>query len=617
MLAIFKAEFIRYRQWAILLLILQLMLWFYLSKISVLLDANNVRVIAVQLMLLLICLAFGLVQMYLHKRKSHWTQLLQRPLSSGQIYLALATAAVVNILIAVPLAWLLVVAGYDCFTSTVVDQRHYAFIPFSAGMALLAYLLGSFIMINASRGAVMLVILLLVFIEPTSQSLWLFFSLMLTSICYLSYLNFTSFKPDLTEHAQSGLASFLMAVPMQMMIVYLLVFSAVIFYHIPLAIIGDHPAMEQSEGTYNYWRKSVRQEERISYLLKDIGSENKAWYGNQALLAHFNVINTEVISFANKGQLHSSDKQYSLSHSSSKTLWVFSHDKMMLQGSKQGSGEIIGWLGKQGFINNSKAITDADRFTKVPYLVQDKLIVTERAIFQVNFDDKILSNKIKMQGVERFISLPQFNKDHVILVSTKQTYLFEREEFFEEFDLAVPAYRLPHPVNLDKISLIESYQLVDGIILSYMGNNYHGFDRPGVEVFYAQLEGPMEKIHAIEFQQHSFPDFIRHFGYIASPLYYPFYRSFFHMGESTENTQDSIAEIYSRKMPMTIHIYAIILQLLSAITVFLLASRIHLTFKNKLAWTIMAGLVGLPALLSFLLLNKIRWTPTSIKKEPS
>lgn len=615
MLALFKAEFIRYQKWAVLLLLLQLMLWLYLSKISDLLDPNNTRVTIVQLLLLISCLAFGLVQMYLHKRKSHWAQLLQRPRPSGKIYLALAAAAIANILIAVPLAWLLVVVGLDSFTNAVVDQRHYAFIPFSTGLAILAYLLGSFIMLSASRGAFMLVILLVPFIVLTNQDLWLIFSVMLAVISYLGYLNFISFKPALTEHPKSRLSTFLIAVPMQMMIVYLIVFSAVIFYHIPQAIIGDHPAMEQLEGTYEYWRKSVPQEERIGYLLKDTESENKAWYGNQAQLAQFNVIDTGIIDFAKEGQLHSNDKQYSLSHNSSRSLWVFSHDEMLLQGSEQGSGKIIGWLGRQGFINTIDKVTDADRFTNVPYLLQDKFIVTENTIFQIDFDDKTLSIKSQMQGGERFVGLPQFNKNHVILVSTEQTYLFDREDFFEEFELAVPTYKLPHPVSLEQISLIESYRLVDGFILSYMGYNYHGFDRPGAEIFYAQLDGQMEKIHQTEFKQHSFPDVIRHLSYIVSPLYYPLYRSFFHMGESTANRQSSIAEIYSRKMPMTVKVCAIILQLLTTITVFIMASRIHLTTKNKLVWTILTAFVGLPALLSFLLLNNVRRSQQSFPKD--
>jgi len=225
--------------------------------------------------------------------------------------------------------------------------------------------------------------------------------------------------------------------------------------------------------------------------------------------------------------------------------------------------------------------------------------------------------KSQMQGDERFVGLPQFSKYHVILVSTKQIYLFEYEDFFEEFELATPAYLFPHPVNLDQISLIESYRLVDGFIISYMGYNYHGFDRPGAEIFYVQLDAPMEKIHSTEFKQHSYPDVIRHLSYIASPLYYPFYRSFFHMGESTANRQSSIGEIYSRKMPMAIKVTAIILQVFTTIIVFLLASRLDLSTKSKLVWTVLAAIVGLTALLSFLLLNKVSGISTILKKEPN
>jgi hypothetical protein len=617
MLALFKAEFIRYKKWAVLLLILQLMLFLYLSKISDLLDANNARVNVVQLLLLLCSFAFGLMQMYLHTRKNHWTQLLQRPLASGKIYLVLAGAAIANILIALPLAWLFVVAYLDNFTTTVVDQRHYALVFFSAGKAILAYLLGSFIVLSASRGAVLLAILLLVFILPISQNLVFIFTYMMVVISYLGYLNFISFKADISQYPRSGLSAFLMAVPMQMMIVYLLVFSAVIFYHIPLAIIGDHPAIEQKEGTYEYWRKSVPQEERISYLLKGADNKNIRWYGKQAQLAQFNVINTEMIEFAKKGQLHSSDKQYSLIHSSSQSIWVFSHDKMLLQGTNQNTGEIIGWLGQRGFLNHIDAVSNEDRFINIPYLLQDKFIVTEYAIFMVDFNEKTLSLKSQVHGNEHFTGLPQFNKSYVTLVSNEKTYLFERADFFEEFELAVPAYELPHPAGLDQISLIESYRLVDGFILNYIGYNYHGFDRPGAEIFYAQLDGPLNKIYSTKFEQHSFPEIIRHLGYIASPLYYPFYRSFFHMGDPTAIMQNSITEIYAREMPLSVNISVIFLHILSTLIVFLMVSHSRLGRSKLLGWTLMTAMVGLPALISFFLLNKVRGISFHRKKLPA
>ena len=606
MIALFKAEFIRYQKWALLLFGLQLMIWFYLSKVSDLLDANNNQVLTAQLLLVIMSFAFGVLQMQLHKRKSHWTQLLQRPLSSQQIYISLAGAATAIVIIAIPLAWLFVVAGLDIFTNTIVDVRHYVFIPFIAGVALLAYLFGSFVTLSASRGAILLVIILLVFVMPSSQSLWLKFILMVLSLAYLFYLNVISFKPDLNQYPSSTIALFLMAIPMQMTIVYLLVFSSVIFYHIPLAITGEHPSMTQSHGTYDHWRNNVAQNERISTLLAASDNETTLWYGEQSKLAQYNSINTDITEFASQGQLHISDKQYRLKHKNSNTIWMFSHDEMLLQGSNIDSGSVIGWLGKQGFIGDATAITNIDRFSQVPFLLQDKYIVTDNAVFQVDYDDKLIWIKTQLQGNEQYIGLPQFTKDFVSLVSSKQTYLFDRRAFVEEFEIPEPMFTLPHLVSINKINKIETYHMVDGFILSYMGQNYFGFDRPGVEVIYAQLDGNTEKVHAAEFTQHSYPALIRHLGFIASPLYSPFYRSFINLGEPVSNQYDSLLDVYSSEMPLPVNVLIIGLQLFSAITVLLLAKRIRLSSRRQFAWVVMTLLVGLPSLISFFLLNKTR-----------
>lgn len=106
----------------------------------------------------------------------------------------------------------------------------------------------------------------------------------------------------------------------------------------------------------------------------------------------------------------------------------------------------------------------------------------------------------------------------------------------------------------------------------------------------------MNKIHRTGFVQHSFPAIVRHIGYIALPLYYPFYRCVLNIGETADNTSGTIMNKYARKMPTTVNIFAIVLQLLATGVVFLLANRNKLNTCRKLVWTGVTGLVGLPAL---------------------
>ena len=92
---------------------------------------------------------------------------------------------------------------------------------------------------------------------------------------------------------------------------------------------------------------------------------------------------------------------------------------MMLQGSDNFTGKLVGWLGQQGFIEQLTLATDADRFISVPSMINNQFIVTDKTIFQVNFVNKQLSVKLMMTGEEVLVGRPEF-KEHFVALATNQ-----------------------------------------------------------------------------------------------------------------------------------------------------------------------------------------------------
>jgi len=602
MLALFKAEFIRYRHWAIFGLILQLFVLFYFSKLGPVLEQLNHEV---TLIIIIICFTFGFIQMTLHKRKSHWTFLLQRPLKTSKIYLALATAGIMNVLIAVPIPWLVTVIGFDYFTDTIIDMRHYFFALLFAAIGVVFYLMGNFVALNASRAAILTGIGLFIIFQSMSEYILLQSGVTLLIIIYLIHLNIASFKPDFSQPLESRLSMLLLLIPMQMMIVFLLVLSTQVFYHLPKLMLSNHPSDLLVEGTLDYWR-DLPVEKRVHELLKGSNIATKNWLARQTELATPDAINIHTRRFNKKGQYPFRDKNFSLDDKENNNLWVFSHDEMLLQGVNKKTGKVVGWLGSKGFLEDIHSAKADDHFTSIPFLLKDRFITTEKTIYFVDFETKALPIKASMPEGEQMIGRPQFTQGYVALVSNKQIYLFDPTDFYEETEAMLPTYSLPHPRELSKIANVDTYAMVDGFLLVYFGQNYHGFDKPGAEIFYAKQGDKVQPIYSKRFEKQNSPILIRHFEYLMSPLLYTLDATINHELAAYPDNKHPIAIVLSGDMPISINISALLLQLLSVGIVLWVSRLIRLNKKITILWVIMAGLIGIPALLSFFFVNKVR-----------
>ncbi|MCJ8321926.1 MAG: hypothetical protein MJK12_19990 [Colwellia sp.] len=603
MLALLKTEFLHYRKWAIGLLALQAMAWAIVLKLNEYTDASAFDNEITQILSLFGGFIFGVVQMVLITRKNHWAFLLQRPLNSRDIYFAITAASTLHIFIAFPLVWLAVVAGFDLFTNTVVDMRHYYMAPYLMMYSVATYLIGNLVVLNASRAAILTGFGLLTLHNDLPQFTWLKFLILALVIIILLYLNIKSFKADRFQPLKSVSGIVLMAIPMQVILVFFLTMSTALFYDIPQTLMGTHPEQHPTEGSFEYWR-NIEEDKRIAYLLKDSDMDNKTLFSRQTELADKDTIATYHSAFNRKNQLNFRDNQWFLSDEDSRTVWVFSHDEMMLQGSDNFTGEHVGWLGQQGFLDKLNLATDADRFITVPSMIKNQFIVTDKLIFQVDFANKQLSVKLMMTGGEYLIGRPEFKEHFVALVTNKQTYLFAAQTFLNEFELAATSYQLPHPVALENLSGLESYRMADGFLLIYRGQDYYGFDKAGAEILYAHANGDVEKIHSVRFNKQNTPEFIQHFDYLISPAIYTLRGVIRNSFQSSELSKQSNDAVLTRPWSSTILITIILLQVSAAIVVLILARRFRLNHGKTVLWVLMSLVVGIPSLLSFLLLNK-------------
>ncbi|WP_417465183.1 hypothetical protein [Kordiimonas sp.] len=605
MLQIFKSEFLRYRTWTLVALVAVLAAYSFLAKLFPFLSAPPELTAISYIIAVGGSLAFGLVQMLLHRRSNHWTYLVHRPLPPKHIFFGLSLAGMLSIALVLVVPWLVMVIGIDAFTITVVDNRHYTYILFMLFCALTGYMVGTLSALNPSKGSILLAILLLIIMNPRPSNDLAQYVPMLTVLAVLFALNIVSFKPDLSTHVRRPWAIVLMALPMCYALSYGLALSTAVYYHIPRFIMGTHPDNHPVNGTMEYlW--SVRGADRVAYALEGSSNPRADYYVKQAALAEEDWISTGAWTYPREGQLHTQDLQYSLTPKGTSQTWQFSHDEMLMVGYSSIGQEALGAIGMRGFLSTADEASPEDRFKSVPLMIGEKFLATPNALYQVNFTERQLDIKHTPEAGEYYIGRPQMGENYVALVTNKHVLMFDPSVMQDDYETAEPDYVIAHPVPVSNIRFIDTYRLVDGYLLVYRGSNFFGFDEPGSMVMHAKLSGGAEVVHTRHYSAQRHPAWVRHFMEMISPTLHLMDNSYLNTIEPTNADYISPRELLARTYPTSIYWGAGILMVLSALVIVVLSRRLCLGRAQMITWTSLGAILSVPAVVAFLLMNPWR-----------
>ncbi|MBL4790117.1 MAG: hypothetical protein JKY60_14135 [Kordiimonadaceae bacterium] len=608
MLELYKSEFSRYRKWSLMLLGALLGVFLLVSKLKPILEGDALQNFAFTAYAILGSLIFGVVQMLLHKRTNHWTYLVHRPLSAHKIYAAIAGAGFTVLFIAVALPWWVVTLSLDAFTNNVVDNRHYVYPLFLLLTSYVTYLIGSLVILNPNKGVIALMIMLYVLIAPTPDGMLTQFLPPIVLVGVLLYLNFMSFKVDLSTHTQKPLTVILMAVPMSLALAFLLQLSTAVFYHIPLFILDKHPDNHPVKGSYSYLWSESTPAKRLAYALEGSDHPKAAYFIKQVELADEGYISPDHWTFPRRGQMYNKDRQFELRDTTSNTSWHFSHDSMLLEGRNVTTRKRVGVVGMNGFLDSADLATPSDRFDEVPFMVGDKLLATTKVIYSVNFADRVLTVKFKPEAGEYFISRPQLSKepDYASVATNKRSLIFDKAEFFDENIVVVPEYSLPHPVDPANINYCWTYQLVDGYLFLCHGRDYFGFGRGGTELIHAKLGGTNELIASREYTVPRMPAWVHDFNNIVSPAATYVTSPVLRWMEPAETGNETFSELRARDYPTYVYWVTAFFALFSMVGVFVMTRRHRLNKAQTGTWLVLAAILSLPVLISFFLMNPWR-----------
>jgi len=233
MYSIFKSEFTRYRNWALILMMVHLGVAWLIHKAGLLFLGNNSPVLGAEWLGGAVAgLLFGLLQIGLHRRPNNWAYLIHRPLVCSQTFIGLLLAAIALIGIVLFIPSLLIINALDIFTAHSVDMRHYLFPLHIFGISFCAYLVGVYTQLYPNKTVLISAWLLSYFMifNLYTTPLTTFVPLLVVTI-WLFYLCQQAFKPDLETHFSKISNIVLAALPLQMALGFLIMFMQMPFYH--------------------------------------------------------------------------------------------------------------------------------------------------------------------------------------------------------------------------------------------------------------------------------------------------------------------------------------------------------------------------------------------------
>ena len=605
MFELYKGELLRLRKGAIVCLLGLITLYYMMPKIGFwdILHRNMGFLLIIGSVFL--SLAFGILHGLLWRKKNFWVFLIHRPLAPRKIYTSLMGAGVTVIVATIFASIFATTLAYDALTDKVVVSRHYAYAFYVTLLSMACYMLGTLTILHRSKFVIIGFYTLAMVFFPHPQNMIAMYLPLLLMIAVLFYLNLQCFKPDLNQPVSSPFATMLLGAGTSYGLSIGLVLATLLFYHLPLSVMGKHPDMNPPAGSMKVmWLDNFKN--GIGYVLENSEHPQAAHYARQASLAKRRNLPIKQWQPPRKNQIHRFDNSDALYNPNNGDIWKFSHDHMVLIGVSAQNGQRIGAIGRNGLVEELSALTDSDRFVDVPHLSGGEFLSTEHGLYALDFDTNSLLLKHRPDEGEKYTSSLWAGENAALISTNRQLYLFDIATLLDDYSDLTVDHSITYPDQVEQAEFGYGLPVADGFILLFFGDHFYGFDRPGAEVFVTRLDGSFEFIGGREFTAHDHPSWIRHYNFMVAPFINTTEDLIMHAIDPYDDRFLSWSAFQQQEYPTSIYAIAALLQIIGVVGIVLLARRSTLNVEQRRTWVGLGVVLGLPALLSYLLLNPIR-----------
>ena len=481
---LFKAELLRFRNWALVAAAVHVIALGFLSR---LVDLAQQPLTVYQITGVLFFVAgalLGLYQMGTYRRPNHWINLLHRPLHRLQVAAALLGAGVLVLLVAIALPIAIIATYQETLTARVVDLRHWLLPVAGLLIGLCGYLAGAYAMLPGRRHAwaVFLLPNLLLYAQASGPAM---LAVQTVVLLVLAGLVAIAFKPDLGAPPRGLAAPVAAALPV-LLGGYFLMWLLAMGYEVALTVAGTHP-QERPVAPAGGFIEANRAEPKDRLLNGIVASRDP-----QAPLWREQIALSEVIELYPFRTLPQRNELTNVApmefdDETNHVRWVFSHDRMRFVGYGTLDGRPRGELG----LGPAQA---AFPDPVLPYA--DNLSFSATGAYQYDPEQQRIFQREQLPQGEVFASPPTSAGDNLAVLGNRALYFYPGREAANGLDLLTPQLRVPLPGPVGNLMSVELIETLDGYLISftYTWGAWSGESEPFQQVVRVDGNGQVHEV---------------------------------------------------------------------------------------------------------------------------
>lgn len=598
---LFLSECRRFKNAALIFAGAHLLLQFLLNRFVELLQRSW------QVHMLVLCaymafsLGFALYQFGSYRQPSRWIWLMHRPMSPSAIFSAVALASAALIAFGVGLPALLTVFITDMLTGRMVDLRHYLLVPELAMLTMSAWLVGSYVILNQRRSAIVILLLPILMALQLSNA-WTTLLMTALSLLLLAAIVRAAFKPNRVAPPANAAQLVATALPLHLGFYFVMIWGGSMAYQYGQMLLDIHP-LNRAIPPAGAFTENTRAEGKDVLLraLATSADPRAAQWRRQVPLLELANFEPATFQFAVRNQMSNTlDLQFA--DEQQNIVWTFSHDAMRFHGSDVFTGKSRGWIGLGG-------VGDATRFPAPPELPFDSYILGPQQLG--NFDSS--SGKIRQ--------LVQVNAPEVLtrvvkkfgnteFVTTNERLIAFHADAEGAQGLLKEKYSIPFPGPLSDLDRIDVAPLLDGTLVSFsFGRQMNNGVASVPQTVYLVDAAGKSQVVATRQLAHEFPVLFEHHAWWVSPTLYSVLAlpdALIEKGTVLDKGLTRHTNDLLRERPAPAWIAAIVASLLAAALAAMWLRRTATSMPRRIGWIATCLLLGPPSLFCLMVLQPRR-----------
>jgi hypothetical protein len=603
----FKTEFLKYRNRALIGMVVHLGLLAFMMIATVNLNARptyNLWLVA--------CIAasalFGILQMNAHKKTNQWIYLIQRPLAPWKIGSSLLAAGCLHIIIALVLPFVLYQGVRSLGEASFIELRHFTQLQQVVPAMLVFYVYACFSALYP-HGLKFLGFTMAMVCITNLAGMHVELALAMVGLI-ASYCFYFWFKPDLETGASSPAFIVLSELPVQFGLFWLVLMFHAMVFQVGGSVLRTAPYYSDAHDSTESLRSFAADSDVLLAGLQGLPPDDARFYRQQIQLGElYRVPHPLPGAYPERNQRPSLDESLALLEPETGNRWYFMHSDMLFKGVDSRSGEVVAWLGPDGFATDRASVTRP--FTAVPWTVENRFIVDARRVIQIDWENRRVHEKLNLDHVEDAapgeyfkISLGIFENFATILSST-HLYILRTTQLNDTAQAARVDARVPLPMpdrlqttQMDVMELIDGYLvgILVGANINELEGKFVSYERTGLFLYRSGGTGGDMLVNSRMLPSGYTPSQIYE-GFVLAPGFRLLSDLVF--GVIANNTAEEALPLRYHRFPLPVILLALLSMLGSALTVARLLRPLNVANSARITWVLVSGFAGLIGLACF------------------